>query len=134
MDQNQQQEGYSQQGVTHDISRMRNKLDPTEMIRQQIERCQVKMAELDVGGFKSAVEGLMMYCEAISDKLYLEEVTKTRGELTTVLNLKKDRGGRVKQESAEKEEFNTYKHLFLLCIRLIQRKGMMFRQEMEEVI
>lgn len=123
-----------QSGQSYEISRMRNKLDPTEMIRQQIDRCQVKMAELDVGGFRSAVEGLMMYCEAISDEKYVKEVTTTKGELTVILNLKKDRGGRVKHESATKEEFNTYKHLFLLCIRLIQRKGMLFRQEMEEVI
>lgn len=126
---------YSQQDTKmYDLGRMRNKLDPTEMIRQQIERCQIKMAELDVGGFRSAVEGLMMYCEALSDKKYVDAVTTTRGELTVILNLKRDQGGKVKHEVAEKEEFNTYKHLFLLCIRLIQRKNMLFRREMEEEI
>ena len=125
----------SQQGAkTYDMGMIRNKLDPAEMIRQQMDRCQVKMAELDTGGFRSAVEGLMMYCEALSDEEYLKAVEKTKGELTVILNLKRDRGGRVKQESAEKEEFNTYKKIFNLCIRLIQRKGMLFRQTMEEVI
>lgn len=118
----------------YDLGRIRDKLEPTEMIKHQIERCQIKMAEVDIDGFVNAVEGLMIYCEALFDKEFEKDIKELKVKLGAILRLKKDEGGKIKSEDHDKYKFQNYKSRFRSCIKLIQRKNMLFRQEIGEEI
>jgi len=118
----------------YDIGRIRDKLEPTEMIKHQIERCMIKMAEVDIDGFANAVEGLIIYCEALFDKEFEEDIQKLKIKLSTIFKLKKDEGGKIKMEDHDKYKFQNYKSRFRSCMKLIQRKNMLFKQEIGEEI
>jgi len=117
-----------------EISVIREKLDPTQMLRLQIERCQDKMANSTTEDFMNAVEGLLIYCTAIKDEDFFDRVETIKGCIHPKIEASRKTDGSVEYKKYDEVYFKSYKKIFSLAIDLINKRGMMFRREIYDLV
>lgn len=123
-----------------DVNPIREKLDAEELVKRRIEDCQNRLAAVSyllpwtIDNFVNAVDGLYIYCDVIGNDDFRNRIKTLKALIQTKVESNRAQDNSISYSTYTKVFFETYKEIFTLCIKEINRNNMLFRREITNIV